>query len=240
MISGVESEVHRALDSTKNSIIGVDKAKEAVNELKGKSNIIVDKNKEVIVAFDDLVTSIKSVKGILSGVSELSEHTNLLSLNAYIESAKAGENRKGFEVVASQISKLTDSTVSLTNDIYKIILSLENNTIKARNVIGDVLDMVDNENIVIDKAVCGFDTIGNNIIDLSQGISSIYERIGEVVDYSSKIEEQATKISNFSNIIENQTLEVLELNKDNQEKTKKTQLSMNDLVNVVEELDEYI
>ncbi len=61
------------------------------------------------------------VRSILGIISDISEHINLLSLNAAIEAARAGEAGRGFAVVADEVSKLADQTASSIKEIEKLI-----------------------------------------------------------------------------------------------------------------------
>src|SRR6185436_3822946 len=67
----------------------------------------------------------KDVSEITGAVSRISDQTNLLSLNASIEAARAGDHGRGFAVVAEEIRALADRAASASGDVAKIVRGLQ-------------------------------------------------------------------------------------------------------------------
>ena len=239
MINDVKVEVNRALESTSNSQKGLNNSKNSVADLKEKSKVIVENNEEVIAAINEFVENIKKVKKTISGIEELSDQTNLLSLNAGIESARAGEKGKGFAIVASEIKNLSEQTSTMLDDINKVVLKLEGNTERAKKVIYSVVDAVNEENKTIDETIVDFNDMDKYISVLNENISSILNKVNNVVEYSEGIGDKSKDLVKSSLDVSKKTNQALELNKENKEKAVRTKNLMNDLVGIADEFNEY-
>ena len=84
---------------------------------------------------ENLLESSKSIQKIVEYIKNISEQTNLLSLNASIEAARAGEHGKGFAIVAGEVGKLANETDSFIGEIEQIVKKLEENVSSAHQSI---------------------------------------------------------------------------------------------------------
>ncbi|WP_367179405.1 methyl-accepting chemotaxis protein [uncultured Clostridium sp.] len=71
-----------------------------------------------------LEENICEINNLLASITEISNQTNLLSLNAAIEAARAGQEGKGFAVVAKEIKKLANKSTSIVGDVNRIIMMI--------------------------------------------------------------------------------------------------------------------
>jgi methyl-accepting chemotaxis protein len=102
----------------------VDAAIAGMNEIRSSSSVTFD-------AIENLSRRVANIGTILSVIDEVAEQTNLLSLNASIIAAQAGERGKSFAVVASEIKQLAKRTGGHTREISEIILGVREETERA-------------------------------------------------------------------------------------------------------------
>lgn len=160
-----------------------------------------------ISAFSD---KIMNISNIVQVIKEISSRTDLLSLNASIESARAGESGKGFAVVASEIRKLAEQTKVSSGNINNIIEEIQKNTIGILNKINQCnqqcKSVLENEL----SRIKNIEILDGNIQDIAQTISNItlaiQDQTTSILSISEKVEDLdkmvKDKFTTNSNIIE--------------------------------------
>ncbi len=121
--------------------------------------------------------------GHIAGViKEIADQTNLLALNAAIEAARAGEQGRGFAVVADEVRKLAERTSGATAEIASVIGAIQSDTERAVHDMALVVDQA-NSNAEIARAA------GNAIIDIQHGSSDVLK---VTTDIASALSEQSS------------------------------------------------
>ncbi|WP_224360305.1 CHASE3 domain-containing protein [Hyalangium versicolor] len=117
-IAGNAQQVSRAADetvgATRTGAQTVDRAREAIETVRRQVDVIVNH-------MLDLGKRSQEIGGILDIINELAEQTNILAINATIESAGAGDHGRRFAVVAEEIRKLADRVGASTKDVRTLI-----------------------------------------------------------------------------------------------------------------------
>lgn len=233
LIDKVVSNTEIAKSTTETSIKELGKSKKLMGELKEQSSQIINTNNDVLKSLEAFIQSAKKVRNITEGIAEISDETNLLSLNATIESARAGEAGKGFAVVAEHIRRLAVLTGEFTGDIEKIVNALESNAQGTQSVIEEVIKSIENENETIDTTVSQFETMENDMKNLEYNMGSIYESTSEVVTYNKGIMEHIEQLSASTEELAKFTKEAMDKSKENVIKTNNTKDVIDELEMVV-------
>lgn len=148
LISSLTSNIERVYNEIQNVEKETIKANDRANLGKNEMDKLIKSIEEIKVAFDvvgtkvnTLVGSINQVSNIVNAIKSISEQTNLLSLNAAIEAAHAGDAGRGFAIVAEEVRKLADESKMLTNQINDIVNSIKldaKEVMKTKNEVEDI------------------------------------------------------------------------------------------------------
>ncbi len=151
-----------------------------------KSNIIESQN-SLAVAQENMLKitdSSKQITGVMGIIEDVSEQINLLSLNASIESARAGEYGRGFAVVAEEISKLADET---GRSISNISLLVTNNNKFVKQGLES-----------IEKAVSYMTYVVENIQNVNKTTEEMFENIQLQVVYNEDINKEMASVNTLN------------------------------------------
>lgn len=127
----------------------------------------------------ELADRANEIASIASVIKDIAAQTNLLALNAAIEAARAGEQGRGFAVVADEVRNLAERTAQATVQIDKMIAIIQNDTKQAVTVMDDIAPQVQ---IGVDLAR----SAATLLRDIREGASETLVRIREVVNSTSE------------------------------------------------------
>ncbi len=123
-------EVQGAEANAQQGQANIERSLQQVNKLSGTIN-------EAVGVIQSLAQETTQIGGVLEVIRSIAEQTNLLALNAAIEAARAGEQGRGFAVVADEVRLLAQRTQKSTAEIQVMIERLQNNSQAAVNVINE-------------------------------------------------------------------------------------------------------
>lgn len=178
---------------------------ETITNLKRVNKEAVDMVEEVNNSFVSLNKNIEDIKNITNIVTNISKQTHILSLNASIEAAKAGEAGAGFSVVAYQIKKLSADVSEEMKKIDTLITNINSNITSTKDSLQSVNkaskkeaaavnETIDNYNI----SLMAIDEIFSNINDINDGVELLNK---ENVNVNFMLSEVAKITTDFTNSV---------------------------------------
>ncbi|MDE6220711.1 MAG: methyl-accepting chemotaxis protein, partial [Lachnospiraceae bacterium] len=196
-----ESLLHNAMDTMKSGEQGA----QSVAGLKNSNTVTERKMEESYSNIMKLDEHSRRIAGIITTINEISEETELLSLNASIEAARAGEAGRGFMVVAESIGKLAADSQAATQDIENIIRELCRDIVRTveniQEIRGDIqkqTEMVD----FVEKSFGNFQSLAqitkDSVGEMETLVAEMQELDHAMVDAADHIQDVSQNTANVT------------------------------------------
>jgi len=167
---------------------GLARVNDASQEIRRIESSITEFSRDV----NDLQQQAGDIGSIALLIKDIAEQTNLLALNAAIEAARAGEQGRGFAVVADEVRRLAERTAAATNDIKSKIESIQSKTKSASQSMGSVNEQV----------ARGVQVIGDLVMPLEQLSTGAGRALGNLVELSDATREQSQASNQIAQNVE--------------------------------------
>jgi methyl-accepting chemotaxis protein len=185
------SRANQADAAAKEGEVIVDRTTTSIAELTYKMG-------DVVTTINDLVKYSDNIESILTVITDIADQTNLLALNAAIEAARAGEQGRGFAVVADEVRTLASKTQESTEQIKKMIQQLQTGVRGAEKVILESRENANSTQKIADQAKLSLEAIRISINEINDMTVQIAAAAEEQSATSNEINRNTTNIRDIS------------------------------------------
>ena len=178
-----------------------EQGKTLVNQTRQSINGLAEEVGQATEVIGELSRHAQAISGILSTIQGIAEQTNLLALNAAIEAARAGEQGRGFAVVADEVRVLSRRTQDSTQEIQSTIETLQQTTARAVSLMQTSQGLADNSVKDADAAAAALEEITQAVSLISDMAGQIATAAEEQTQVTGEITQNTTAIKDVSDEI---------------------------------------
>lgn len=201
-MSNETKDINASVDEIKNQTVAVQDSSKIMNDkiksMQDSSRKMDDGISAISKRIETVNKTVDKVSNIVSVIEEISGETNLLSLNASIEAARAGDAGKGFAVVAQEIRVLSDNTNTELENIKQIISSLVEECRYCVQASGTIVEDNAKQNEEIKAVLDEFGSLDEQIQKTAEKADEIEELVTAMVELNDDITKSSNSLTDVS------------------------------------------
>lgn len=201
-MSNETKDINASVDEIKNQTVAVQDSSKIMNDkiksMQDSSHKMDEGISAISKRIETVNTTVDKVSNIVSVIEEISSETNLLSLNASIEAARAGDAGKGFAVVAQEIRVLSDNTNTELENIKQIISSLVEECRYCVQASGTIVEDNAKQKEEIKAVLDEFGSLDEQIQKAAEKADEIEELVTAMIELNDDITKSSNSLTDVS------------------------------------------
>jgi len=172
-ISSIAQSAEHVQHQSQESLARANEGSRNLTVLLGEMDVVERAVKEMSTSVNDFVRSTESITLMTREVKDIADQTNLLALNAAIEAARAGEQGRGFAVVADEVRKLAEKSSRSASEIDTITATLSAQSIAVRRSIEEGLEHLASSQSAVATVSSVLQATNGSVTEVGHGLDAI-------------------------------------------------------------------
>ncbi len=175
-----------------------EKSSAALTSFRKTSTTMAEKISEITDKISATQNAVSDINDRVEGISGIAAQTNLLSLNASIEAARAGDAGRGFSVVAEEIRNLADDSESLAQEIMKVMTTLLNESSEAVNAANEIIESNNAQQASLEDTLSAVQGMLSDIEETVTSVGKITDETAKCVTSNKEVADAMSALSAIS------------------------------------------
>ena len=183
---------------SKDSMAHSTEGNESLSALIGELTAVESSVEGIASSVTEFVHSAEAITQITRHVKDIAEQTNLLALNAAIEAARAGEQGRGFAVVADEVRKLAEKSAQSASQIDQITVALGEQSVSVSKALQQGKQSLQSSQDMLENVAMALGDANQTVNQTSQGVDNIAQAVNEQKAASNEIAQNIEKIAQMT------------------------------------------
>ncbi|MCO7175463.1 methyl-accepting chemotaxis protein [Sporolactobacillus kofuensis] len=201
-IDGNADQLHQASNDAMNK---VELGQTTLNQTSNQIKIIDEKQAEALKTFEEFNKQVVNIEKMNQLIDDISEQTQLLSLNAAIEAARAGEEGRGFAVVADEIRKLAAQSNDSTKKISEVVNMLQELSKKSLESMTTGSSEISKGIELVNVTAHSFENITHSMHSVSEEVQQVTKAIKLITQDTKQVDEAVKSINEATSKVSSET-----------------------------------
>jgi methyl-accepting chemotaxis protein len=197
-INSVADNTNVVRGLSEKSLQQTEQGNRSVEEMVRETQSVEDAVQQIALSASEFVESARTIASMTQQVKDIANQTNLLALNAAIEAARAGEQGRGFAVVADEVRKLAEKSANSASEIDKVTSKLDEKSARVEQAIASGVQSLQTTHKHVEEMSIVLNEAGAAVKESNVGVGQIAVAVGEQGAASNEITRNIEHIAQMA------------------------------------------